>query len=482
MTEVIELKPYLRISDLKLNHNYLGNVLSESLVALNTNVIGKLQKPTELEKGSKVAVKVIKIFLPYNVELEIVSGSFKVIEEGSAKEFFIKSEILEKLKPSMIKAAELVKKSISDSRPIILKHHADCDGYIGAMAIERAISSLLAKAQRNAVWHYYKRTPIRAPYYDYTDAIKDLTIFLNDIKNQKPPLLILVDNGSTTEDLLALKKVEQYGLITIVIDHHKPTIEGKKPIVEDHIEVFINPYSVGGDNSLTAGMIGVELSRLINKTSNIEHLPAIAGMCDKSKGKDFEQYLEIAKKKGYDNGFIKDIGQCIDFEAFHIGYMDSGLIEEILFNEIEQQKEYVNLIKEELEKTKKALIVSVEKYAKIKEMKGLDIIEIDIQETLNIGSFPPPGKSMGICFDYFQQKTQKPLFVFGHSSDYITIRSNIKGFDLNKMMEELSKKLPYAQLCGGGHELAGTIRFIDAAKQEVYDLMIKYLKDKHESD
>lgn len=482
MTEVIELKPYQRISDLKLNHNYLGNVLSEGLVALNTNVIGRLQKPTELKKGSKVAVKVIKVSLPYNVELEIVSNSFKVIEEGSAKELFIKSEILEKLKPSMIKAAELIKKSISDSRPIILKHHADCDGYIGAIAIERAISSLLAKAQRNTIWHYYKRTPVRAPYYDYNDAIKDLTIFLKNIKDQKPPLLILVDNGSTTEDLFALKKVGQYGLITIVIDHHKPTIEGKKPIVEDHVDIFINPYSVGGDNSLTAGMIGVELSRFINKTSNIEHLPAIAGMSDKSKGKEFEQYLEMAKRKGYDKDFIKDIGQCIDFEAFHIGYMDSGLIEEILFSEIEQQKEYVNLIKDELEKTKKTLLVSIEKYAKIKDIKGIEIVEIDIQETLNIGSFPPPGKAIGICFDYFQQKAKKPIFVFGHSNDYITIRSNINGFDLNKMMEELSKKLPFAQLRGGGHELAGTIKFIDAAKQEVYDLMIKYLKEKNESD
>ncbi len=480
MTQVIELKPYQRISDLRLNQNYLGNVLSESLVALNTSVIGKLTKPTKLEKDSKVAVKVTKVSLPYNVELEMISDPFNVVEDGSAQGFLIESEILEKLKPQMIKAAELIKKSISQSRPIILRHHADCDGYIGAIAIETAIKSLLARKHRDSIWHYCKRNPTKTPYYDYADAIRDLTTSLGDIKNQKPPLLILIDNGSTQEDLLALKKVVQFGFITIVIDHHQPTIENKKPIIEEYTHVFINPFLIGGDNSLTAGMLGVELSRLINQTSDVDHLPAISGVCDKSQGKEFDQYLKLANKKGYTVEFIKQLGQCIDFEAFHIAHMDSGLIEEILFNGIEQQKEYVNLLDQELEKRKKALIKSAEKYVKTKEMKGFKVFEVAIKEILTIGRYPPPGKSIGILFEHFKQKSEKPIIILGRGRDYITIRSNIDGFDLNKMTHELNKKLPHTQLCGGGHNLAGTIRFVAAAKQEVLDSITKYLSENNE--
>ena len=39
---------------------------------------------------------------------------------------------------------------------------------------------------------------------------------------QKLPLLVLLDNGSTEEDILAIMQVKIYGIEVVVIDHHFP--------------------------------------------------------------------------------------------------------------------------------------------------------------------------------------------------------------------------------------------------------------------
>lgn len=481
MTNVTELKPYQRISDLKLENNYLGKVISESLVALNQNVMGKLSQPTKLEKGSLIAVKVTKIMLPYKVELEMISESYNVVQQ-TTQEFLIRSEILEKLKPKFLQAAELIKNAIAESRPIILKHHADCDGYVGAIALQRAISPLVARKHRNAPWHYFKRTASRAPYYDYTDALKDISMSLDNIQHQKPPLIIIVDTGSTSQDLLSLKRIAQYGITTIVIDHHKPTMENNKSVVEQNVDLFINPHLVGGDNNLCAGMLGVELARFLTKTPNLEHLPAIAGICDKSKGADLDQYVELAKKKGYSKEFMEQLGQCIDFDAYYIGRMSSDNIEEILFASMEQQKHFVEIIKSKIEERKAAVIKSADKYAITHDFEKFAIVEIEIQDILDFRTYPPSGKAAGIIFAHTKQKSDKPVIVLGCGRDFITIRSNIPEFDLNIMIEKLSAKLPHAQLSGGGHAVAGTIRFIEKSKQEVLDFVVEYLKQNHGSN
>ena len=478
---VVELKPHNRVTDLKLNQYYLGKIISDNFVALNSSIKGKLQKPTSLNKGEQVAVKVNKINLPYIVELELVPGAYEVANDSLDQGFLIKLETLNKLQPKLQKGVELIKDAISCSRPIIIRHHADCDGYVGAIAIEKALTPLIAAKHRSSIWHHYRRSPSRAPYYDYGDALKDISTYLNEVKNKKPPLLIYVDSGSTKQDILAFKRVKQYGFDIIVLDHHKPTIKGDNPVVEGCVDLLINPHLAGGDNTLVAGMLGCELARLLNKRVELEHLPAIAGVADKSKGKALEGYVALAKKRGYSEQLIFELGQCIDFEIFYLGRFGSDLIEDILFSDIEQQKRFVNLVKEQINKSRVATLSSAEKYSEHKRLGEIQLVKLELSKIFGFGEYPPSGKATGMVFDSLNEKLHK-LIVLGIGEDYITIRTNAQGFDLNTMIEKMRAKLAHAQIEGGGHEVAGTVKFIQAAKQEVLNFIEAYLSEKYGSN
>ena len=166
----------------------------------------------------------------------------------------IKSETLNKLEPKFIEAIDLIEKSIADKRPVLIRHHADCDGYCGGIAMQRAILSKMYKVHRREsdLFYYFRRLPSKAPYYDYTDVTKDISNFLNDAERfeRKKPLIIVIDNGSSNQDLLSLKKLKIYGAKVIVIDHHP-----NNPANDEFIDVHVNPFLVGGNSDSTAGMI-----------------------------------------------------------------------------------------------------------------------------------------------------------------------------------------------------------------------------------
>lgn len=129
--KAIRLNDHDSVSDTKLNMVYVGKVVSETGVSLNKSIVGKLKASTKLEKGTMVAVRVTKISLPYGVELDLLGKDFEL--DKPTHTFFVESDLLKKLEPKLRKAANLIRNAIKNSQPIFLKHHADCDGYIGGI-------------------------------------------------------------------------------------------------------------------------------------------------------------------------------------------------------------------------------------------------------------------------------------------------------------------------------------------------------------
>lgn len=382
----------------------------------------------------------------------------------------ITSEILEKLKPELDMAAELINGYVGLC-PIIIKHHADCDGYMGAIAIELAIAKLLDQKKKSS-WRNLKRTPCKTPYYSYYDVVKDLSIFQKEIAQGKPPLVIILDNGSSTQDVLAIKKAKLYGLKVIVVDHHKPSLENGKAVIANCVDVFINPYLVGGDSNFTAGMLGVELSQLLFRTGRVEHLPAIAGFADHAKGEDFNKYVNLAIKKGYNEENLKLIAKCVDFEAYHIGFMESKLVEDLVLS---SNPEKIKLIIKEIELREDAIIKSADIFTTIKKKDDLKIITFDTA-SLERGKYPSQGKATGILFRHFTFKNEESVVLMGVGENSITFRTNLKGFDVNSLIRYLENELPKTRITGGGHEFAGTIHFIDTEKQEIISKTMQYIK------
>ena len=180
-------------------------------------------------------------------------------------DFMLQNKILEKLTGSIVKAAEEIRLAIIQNRPIVVRHHNDTDGYCSGFALERAIIPLIQKQHSapKAAWEFFKRAPSMAPFYELEDSIKDTTMSLRDVAkfSAKMPLIIIADNGSSPEDLMAIQQAKIHGADVIVIDHHG----FDEDVISNEVVANINPHLVGESGSdISAGMLCAEIARFIN--------------------------------------------------------------------------------------------------------------------------------------------------------------------------------------------------------------------------
>lgn len=390
----------------------------------------------------------------------------------------IESEVLKKLDPSIKKAVDLIKKYIDDKHPILIRHHSDADGFSAGFALEKAILPLIyeAHARERDAWYVYSRKANLTPYYDYSDANRDLSFFMSDKGKYeyKKPLIIICDNGSSMQDLLAIKKMKIYDVKIIVIDHHPVSKE-----VEDAVDVIVNPHLVGSTYDYSAGMICAEIANLINPNlSNLSLIAAVSGFADRVKSKEYNSYFELAKSEGYSEEFIASLAEVLDFEASTIAHMDSRQILEDLFGkDIKKQKKIIDLLNEELERKKSEAFLSVKKYSHISRTEKLNIVIIPIDTIGNRGDFPSSGKVVGMMHDFVAKSESKPTVSLGIGASMITFRATADtSIDVNYIISLLKHKFPYAQINGGGHAKAGSIKFIPAAYEEIREFVLQEVR------
>jgi len=399
-------------------------------------------------------------------------------------DFLIESDVLNRLKPRFIEAARMIKRAVSMARPIILRHHFDCDGYSAAIAIERAVLPMIEKVHKssNLNWKYYRRAPSNRPFYGYDDVTKDLGLMINDMRgsNLVESLIVIVDNGSTEEDLLAIKKAKIYGCQIIVVDHHFPgEIKDGFVAVDPFVDVHINPYLAGGDSNLCAGMLSTELSRFISgDNDSVNYLAGLAGVGDRVSGNEFDSYLKISEELGYSKEFLAKLAEVIDFESSSLRNFESrGYVDDLMGADKNVQERLVGLISEEIENRKKNRMKNLIHFVNVDELSDRVIAKIDLKSTTNIG-FPSMGKSTGMLFDYLKENYDKPVFVVGYSDTLLVLRMSDKvRFNLNTMISELAMKYDYASIEGGGHEHAGSVKFISKMRPVILDEIFGYFKN-----
>ena len=291
----------------------------------------------------------------------------------------IKSDIYDRLADRFKAASVMISRGIAEKRPILIRHHADCDGYAGAVALERAILEMLYQHHRREsdIFYYYRRSPSRTPFYDYSDATKDVSNFLADVMRHehKRPLIIVVDNGSSSEDLMSLRKLKIYGAQLIVIDHHPPCKEN-----DTYIDLHINPHFVTSSYGISAGMLCAEIAaQLMPGIEDMELLAALSGVADKCEGTELDQYLMLAEKKGYSRRKIEQIAECIDFETYYLGFLESRyMVDDLFFGDLAKQDQLISMISQELAKRKAAYEVAVEKYTLSENMGSFALASLDL--------------------------------------------------------------------------------------------------------
>jgi RecJ-like exonuclease len=397
--------------------------------------------------------------------------------------FLVESKILEELRPKFVTIAKRLRRALLEFQTIIIRHHGDCDGISAGIAVELALRRLWVEnnpqADEDKIRHLIKRTVNKPPFYDPLDAVRDLNFALEDQDrfHDKIPIVLMLDTGSSEESLFSYKLLQTYNIPVMVVDHHFPS-----SIVQSVLHTHLNVYYVGGDYNICAGMLGVELARFINPdvSDDISHVPAIAGFGDRVTGVELDQYFALAQQKDYTESLLNDIALAVDYQAYFLKFSPGRLLLTDLLGIKgidERQLAFVELLASEARShLETQLKISLEYSQEDTLPNGLKLAILDVEKYASRFDYPPPGKITGSLFDHLSSQSPKlPLVTIGLGPDFAIFRSQQCKLDFPKLVKKLAKKLPHANIEGGGHEVVGSLKFITGARDEFTELLKEQL-------
>jgi RecJ-like exonuclease len=412
-------------------------------------------------RAGKMQLEIIKIKRS-QIDFEKI---IDLISEPKRTIFSIASQRYERMKPVFIKIAKRIRKAVFGGQPILIRHHNDSDGITAGLSIEKACIALIEKIGLNSDYNLY-RSPSKAPFYETADVFRDM-VLSERIKShgQKKPLIIVLDNGSTPEDVFAFKLLKSMDYECIVIDHHNPVIinNGKSSVCE-YLSMHLNPYLFGFDSQTSAGMLGYELARFINEDFENKSMPAVAAISDRCVIQETTDYINNSKKPREELG---KIGVAIDFMAYNLKF-DSG---EGVIDELYNNAKLVDLINEQVRKGVETQLQSTLPYLRTMEINGITFSYIDLEKYTLRFTYPTPGKVLGLIHDTVAKDRENAVLTIGYLSDMIIIRATKPVFPVSKIISVLRQKLPQANVDGGGHEQAGTIKFVPAHLEAIIEII-----------
>ncbi len=386
----------------------------------------------------------------------------------------------EKLRPNLEEVAQLLRRTVLEGRPIRVRHHADGDGMCAAVPVQLALERFIGKVHEDpsAPRHLIKRLPSKAPYYEMEDATRDLNFALEDRARhgQQLPLLLMLDNGSTEEDVPAYETLAHYDIPIVAIDHHHPDPEA----VDDLLEAHINPYLHDEDYRITTGMLCVELARMIDPEfgEELRHIPAVAGLSDRSKADAMGQYLELAAEEGFDEKRLQDVSEAVDYAAFWLRY-NSGdqLIQDLLEIDATDEDRHRKLVSFFADRARAEVdeqLSAAESHVEHEDLdNGAHLYRLDVENYAHRFTYPAPGKTTGELHDRKIEETGDPVITVGYGPDFAVLRSDGVRLDIPRMVTELEEEIDGGGVSGGGHLVVGSIKFVKGKREEVIDALVE---------
>ncbi|AHF99691.1 RecJ domain-containing protein [Halostagnicola larsenii XH-48] len=390
----------------------------------------------------------------------------------------------EKLRPNLEEVATRLRRTVLEGRPIRVRHHADGDGMCAAVPVQIALERFIAEVHEddNAPQHLVKRLPAKAPFYEMEDATRDLNFALEDREKhgQQLPLLLMLDNGSTAEDVPAYETLAHYDIPIVAIDHHHPDPDAVGELLDAHV----NPYLHDEDYRITTGMLCVELARMIfpELTEELRHIPAVAGLSDRSKADAMDDYLALADEEGYDEDRLQDLSEALDYAAFWLRY-NSGdqLITDLLQIDSDDEERHRDLVeffadraRDEVDEQLEAAMAHLEHEDLA---NGAHLYRIDVENYAHRFTYPAPGKTTGEIHDRKIEETGDPVITVGYGPDFAVLRSDGVRLDIPVMVSELEEEVPGGGVSGGGHLVVGSIKFVKGKREEVIDALVEKMAD-----
>ncbi|MEF8818310.1 MAG: OB-fold nucleic acid binding domain-containing protein [Haloferacaceae archaeon] len=386
----------------------------------------------------------------------------------------------EPIREDLREVARLLRRTVLEGRPIRVRHHADGDGMCAALPVQLALENFVREvnADEDAARHLFKRLPSKAPFYEMEDVTRDLNFALEgrERHGQKLPFLLMLDNGSTEEDVPAYRNLAHYDVPIAVVDHHHPDPEAVGPLLDAHV----NPYLHGEDYRITTGMMCVELARMVDPsiTDELRHVPAVAGLSDRSAANAMDDYLALADEAGYDRDDLEAVGEALDYAAHWLRYSEGHpLVADVLnvdCDDRERHEELVAFLADRAERDADRQVEAVEPHVDHERLaSGAHLYRVDLDEHAYRFTYPAPGKTTGKLHDRKVAEHGEPVVTVGYGPDFAVLRSDGVRLDIPRMVEELVEELPEAGVSGGGHLVVGSIKFVPGRREETLDTLVE---------
>ncbi|WP_181686209.1 OB-fold nucleic acid binding domain-containing protein [Halorhabdus salina] len=291
---------------------------------------------------------------------------------------------------------EEIRRAIMSDRPVIVRHSATADGYVGAAAIERAVLPRVRDrhSRQDAAYHYIDRRPLEGDVYDLSDATTDVTRMLSnrDRHDENLPLLVFVGAGGTEASLDGFELLDIYDAQRVVVD---TVVE---PAIADAVETTLTPRTdeatVATADGRTRGPTATTLAATVaahvtaDVREDLTHLPAVSYW-----GEVPEAYAEAAATAGYDETAVQEIREAVALEAFYQSYEDKReLVTDLLFDDEGESGEAVrglaSHVSEQFREKLDVAVETAEANLQRRDVDGETVGVLDIEQFTHGYDFP----------------------------------------------------------------------------------------------
>ncbi|WP_435095414.1 OB-fold nucleic acid binding domain-containing protein [Halarchaeum sp. P4] len=369
----------------------------------------------------------------------------------------------------LVDAATEIRRAVIESRPVIVRHTADVEGYVGGSAIERAVLPLVREEHTasDAEYHYVDRRPLDDGFYTLDDATKDTTSMLEaaDRHDEKHPLFVLVGSGSTRESVDGLGLLDIYDAPTVALDGGYADGEAA-----DAADVLVSPTQ-HGESPVSTGVLATHLAGMVNADvrDDLAHLPAIPFWGDTP-----DVYAELASEAGYDADVVGNVRDALALEAFYQAYEDKReIIADLLWDEAD-----TSLVGHIGAQFREKLETEFETAEPHLEPRGVDDVTfevLDVDQYTHRYDFPP----VALLLDaLYRERAEGDYVLLGADSDELRVRST-GDVDVRAVGETLQEELPEAGVVPRGAQ-DGRIEFLSGERDAVVDAAVDALAEQFE--
>ncbi len=348
---------------------------------------------------------------------------------------------LDRLLPSLSHSAARLARSLSSGSPVVVRFHNDGDGSSGAIALYKAVKQLAD--QKLCVSSTVSWRMNRGISYSM-ESVSDDAAYFSLYSSAEKPLVVIIDFGTSDESDDAMSYAD--GKIDIIwIDHH-PIPKGFR---KEGVFEYINPWDIGSDSNLTAGVLGCILASLLSGESYDDMEKA-------SLTSDYSAYADPEDESS------KSTAALLDFLTSNngMGRGKKATPKQIIsiLDDSEKRDETLRLISNAFEESIKEGIRTMERYV---TTSGVPVNVVDFNRITVLGfGYPPMGKYSSRLHDRLEHEAGAGAITVVHGGSYISLRisKSISGSVLILERIEELKGLESLNVTGGGHNEAASIK------------------------